>query len=197
MLKRGLLKKKQGSRDQEDGDQSCFQGNAAGACFWKDFRWIARKNLNLSRVAPQPVESMNMAEKTMNSDPLSGSNCFACGPENPRGLRLVFRTEADSSMSAPWRPDATLEGYSGIIHGGMVSTVLDESMAKVVAAGGVRALTAELRVRFRRQTPSGEELRIRGWIESRSRRMIKTEAELLAADGSELAHAWAVFLPIP
>ena len=127
---------------------------------------------------------------------LDGSRCFACGPEHPRGLRLHFVTTEDGAMSAEWTPTSDLEGYGGIVHGGIVSTVLDEAMAKVVAAAGLQALTAELRVRFRQQTPSGAPLRIRGWIASRKRRMIQTEAASLAADGSELAHAWAVFLPV-
>jgi len=130
------------------------------------------------------------------STALAGSNCFACGPRNPRGLRLEFHRQEDGSMAAQWTPEAELEGYGGIVHGGIVSTVLDEAMAKVVAENGAQALTAELRVRFRQQTPSGQELCIRGWIESRTRRMIQTEAQLCAADGSELAHAWAVFLPV-
>jgi acyl-coenzyme A thioesterase PaaI-like protein len=127
---------------------------------------------------------------------LDGSRCFACGPEHPRGLRLHFAASEDGAMVAEWTPASDLEGYGGIVHGGIVSTVLDEAMAKVVAATGAQALTAELRVRFKQQTPIGAPLRVRGWIEIRKRRMILTEAELLAADGSELAHAWAVFLPV-
>jgi acyl-coenzyme A thioesterase PaaI-like protein len=142
-----------------------------------------------------PQESTDCPAKTSETV-LSGSNCFACGPGNPRGLRLVFHREKEGAMAALWTPEPELEGYSGIVHGGIVSTVLDEAMAKVVAESGAQALTAELRVRFRQQTPSGTQLRIRGWIESRTRRMIQTEAQLCAADGSELAHAWAVFLPV-
>jgi acyl-coenzyme A thioesterase PaaI-like protein len=125
----------------------------------------------------------------------AASNCFACGLSNARGLRLIFRAAPDGSMSALWSPEADLEGYHGIVHGGLVSTVLDEAMAKVAAATGARWLTAELTVRFKQQTPSGASLRVRGWIANRNRRMIKAEAELLQEDGTELAHGWATFLP--
>lgn len=127
---------------------------------------------------------------------LSVQSCFVCGPDNPRGMHLVFLASTAGEMTADWVPEPEMEGYQGIVHGGVVSTVLDEAMAKVVDATGVEALTAELRVRFRRQISSGSRVRVRGWIESQRKRVINTEAVLIDADGSELAHAWAVFLAL-
>ena len=68
-----------------------------------------------------------------------------------------------------------------------MSTVLDEAMSKAVAATGSQALTAELRVRFRRHVTSGDVFLIRGWIVKRNRRAIVTEAALTAPDGTEHA----------
>jgi acyl-coenzyme A thioesterase PaaI-like protein len=99
-------------------------------------------------------------------------------------------------MIAAWIPESCTEGFDGIVHGGIVSTVLDEAMAKAVVDTKVEALTAELRVRFRRHVGSGRRVRIRGWIVSRNKRVIKTEAALTGADGAELAHAWASFLAL-
>jgi acyl-coenzyme A thioesterase PaaI-like protein len=127
---------------------------------------------------------------------LLAPSCFVCGPDNPRGMHLVFQTNESNEMIAEWIPEPEMEGYRGIVHGGVVSTVLDEAMAKVVDATGAEALTAELRVRFRQQVSSGSPLRVRGWIESRNKRMINAEAALTSAGGVELAHAWAVFLPL-
>jgi len=100
-------------------------------------------------------------------------------------------------MTATWTPSPTWEGFRGIVHGGVVSTVLDEAMAKAVAATGSQALTAELRVRFRRHVTSGEAFLIRGWIVKQNKRLIATEAALTAPDGTEHAHAWASFLALP
>jgi acyl-coenzyme A thioesterase PaaI-like protein len=124
----------------------------------------------------------------------SQPTCFACGADNSRGLRLQFKKCEAGEMVAEWTPDPEFEGYRKIVHGGIVSTVLDEAMAKVVAASGEQALTAELRVRFRQQVPSKKMARVRGWIDSRNKRTIKTEAALTSSDGTELAHAWATFL---
>lgn len=127
---------------------------------------------------------------------LEPHNCFACSPDNARGLQLEFQQSEDGAVVAEWIPEADLEGYRGIVHGGLVSTVLDEAMAKVVAATGSEALTAELHVRFRQQVRSGAPAQVRGWIESRNRRLLKTEASLMGQDGEELAHAWAMFLAV-
>jgi acyl-coenzyme A thioesterase PaaI-like protein len=124
------------------------------------------------------------------------SSCFACGPDNPRGLHLNFQKSKAGEMVAEWIPEPELEGFQGIVHGGIVSTVLDEAMSKVVAKSGVKSLTAELRVRFRQQVTSGKMICVRGWIDSQSKRMTKAEAVLASSDGTELAHAWATFLAL-
>ena len=127
---------------------------------------------------------------------LSSSRCFACSPVNERGLHLQYERDEKGAMEAAWIPDADLEGFEGIVHGGIVSTVLDESMAQAVFASGIDALTAELRVRFRQQVSSGQPLHLKGWIEQRNKRMIHAEALLTDAHGVELAHAWSVFLEL-
>jgi acyl-coenzyme A thioesterase PaaI-like protein len=132
------------------------------------------------------------ASPPLRAEPQAG--CVVCGPENPRGLQIRFATQPDGAVTARWTPAAGWEGFRGIIHGGIVSTVLDEAMSKAVAGARYEALTAELRVRFRRPVEPGTELRIRGWVAGRRRRLIDTEATLTDADGAERAHAWAAFL---
>jgi len=124
------------------------------------------------------------------------SGCFVCGPNNPRGLQLRFEGQGAGETSATWIPVSAWEGFRGIIHGGLVSTVLDEAMSKAVAGMGIEALTADLRVRFRQPVTSGDAFIVRGWIVSRNKRMIRTEAVLAAGDGTEHTHAWATFLPL-
>jgi acyl-coenzyme A thioesterase PaaI-like protein len=135
------------------------------------------------------------SESPLHARPQSG--CFVCGQENARGLRIRFEQQDGGEMSANWRPGPDWEGFAGIVHGGVVSTVLDEAMSKAVAATKTEALTAELRIRFRHHVSSGETFLIRGWIVKRNRRLIETEASLTAPDGTEHAHAWARFLTIP
>jgi acyl-coenzyme A thioesterase PaaI-like protein len=123
--------------------------------------------------------------------------CVVCGHENPYGLRIEYVREPDGAVSAEWLPTVNWEGFEGIVHGGIIGTVLDEAMSKSVAGMNCEALTGELRVRFRRHVGAGESLRIRGWVVEKVKRLVKTEATLTAADGSERAHAWASFLALP
>lgn len=122
--------------------------------------------------------------------------CFVCGQDNPAGLRIPFQLEPDGAITAIWTPATTLEGFRGIVHGGVVTTVLDEAMSKAIAATGREALTAELRVRFRQPVQSGASFNIRGWIVTSARRLIAAEASLSGPTGAEHAHAWARFLAL-
>lgn len=124
------------------------------------------------------------------------NTCFACGPDNPHGLRLRFEIGETGELVTEWIPGVFTEGFRGIVHGGIVSTVLDEAMSKAVAAAGVSALTAELRVRLRHHVPSRSFVQVRGWINSQTTRLIRTEAAITNSEGIELAHAWASFLTV-
>ena len=125
------------------------------------------------------------------------NRCIVCGQENRYGLHIHFVREPDGAISAEWQPTENWEGFKGIVHGGIISTVLDEAMSKAVAAIKCEALTGELRVRFRHHVSAGESLRVRGWVVGKVKRLVKAEATLMAADGSERAHAWARFLALP
>jgi acyl-coenzyme A thioesterase PaaI-like protein len=122
--------------------------------------------------------------------------CIVCGPNHPHGLRIRYELAGDGSVAANWIPTPEWEGFRGVVHGGIISTVLDEAMAKAVAAIGCKTMTAELRVRFRQYAETGERLQVRGWVVRHKTRLIETEAKLVAADGSERAHAWAKFLVV-
>lgn len=135
-----------------------------------------------------PMEAMNA--------PLLNPACFVCGQENAMGLRLVFQTE-NRRASAAWTPRAGWESYQGIIHGGVISSVLDEAMSKAILSGGDEAFTADLRIRFRKKVCVEDVIQVHGWVVSVAKRKILAEATLTSEDGEERAHAWGVFLTAP
>ncbi|MFB3777877.1 MAG: PaaI family thioesterase [Bryobacteraceae bacterium] len=110
-------------------------------------------------------------------------------------MRIRFVPDGAGVVGAEWKPEPCWEGFRGIIHGGIVASVLDEAMSKAVAIQ-CEALTAELRVRFRREIAPGATFLVRGWIRRRTKRLIETEATLTSTGGAEHAHAWAVFLAL-
>ncbi|WP_321476443.1 PaaI family thioesterase [uncultured Paludibaculum sp.] len=130
--------------------------------------------------------------------PWVGSNelCFACGGRHPHGLHLRFEPDGAQRVRAEWQTDAAWQGFQDVIHGGIVSTVLDEAMSKSVAGAGIRALTCELRVRLRHSVAPHEQLTVRGWVVQKRKRLVSAEASLTDGQGVERAHAWATFLEL-
>ena len=81
------------------------------------------------------------------------------------------------------------------MHGGIVSTVLDEAMSQAVVSRRWQALTCELRVRLRRHVAAGSAFSVRAWVVEKRKRRILTEAVLLEGN-AEAAHAWGTFLEL-
>jgi acyl-coenzyme A thioesterase PaaI-like protein len=131
----------------------------------------------------------------------SDHGCFGCGRLNPHGLRLAFRTLPDSLGPGVWArftPERTFEGYAGVVHGGIISTVLDELMAWALYERGIWAVTAQLAVRFRRPIVVGAATRVIGRLVADRGRLVETSGEIRsAADDALLASASGVFVRVP
>ena len=117
--------------------------------------------------------------------------CFACGERNPIGLKLQFRFEGEDYVTTfQVRPE--YQGWAGIAHGGLLATVLDEVMARLLWEKGVNAITGKLEVRYHKPVSVGDTLEIRGRVARQSSRGVETAAEARTADGSVVADARAV-----
>lgn len=119
--------------------------------------------------------------------------CFACGKDNPFGLHMIFHEEGEDYVSR-WTPQPHHQGWSKILHGGLVSTLLDETMTWRLVSRGKSVVTAEMTVRLKKPTPLDQELTVRARITSERRRFYETEAELLLPDGTVTATATAKFI---
>ena len=71
----------------------------------------------------------------MNEGTENPSNCFGCAPHNPIGLRLFFQEERDG-FSTRFRLGPDYESFPGVIHGGIVAAILDETLAQTVYRSG-------------------------------------------------------------
>ena len=78
------------------------------------------------------------------------SECFACGSDNDRGLRLVCRPTGDGRVAGEFRARPWMQGYPGRLQGGIIAALLDSAMTQCVHAHGVDAVTGSLRLRFTR-----------------------------------------------
>src|SRR5213594_3383913 len=109
--------------------------------------------------------------------------CFACGQLNPGGLRLDFEVSRDRA-EARYTALQRHQGYDGLLHGGVVTALLDEAMGWAIFHQGIWGVTARINVSFRLPVPVGEEIRVVGEV-TRDR------------DGEMLAEADAIFLRMP
>lgn len=112
--------------------------------------------------------------------------CFVCGKDNPIGLKLTFREE-DNKYISQFTAGPEHQSYDGIVHGGLISTLLDEIMAGYLTAKGHHAVTGRLEVRYRHPTPIGEPLTIIGWITRERGKLYEMAAEIQLPDGTVTA----------
>lgn len=130
---------------------------------------------------------MNDANKVWIDD----QHCFLCGRLNEQGLRLDFVPEGES-LTTRWVSEKRFQGYADVLHGGIISAVLDEVMINLPwKLHDAPVTTAELTVRFRRPAPIGVELRFSAFVVERGRRLWRLRSECRDAEGVLYAEATA------
>lgn len=114
--------------------------------------------------------------------------CFACGKENPIGLKLNFEIDRESeTIKTEFIPTKPYQGYKDIVHGGIISTILDEAMVKLAIGLGMNAVTATMNIKFRKPLLVGEKIIVTAKIESEVRRLIGASAQAIKDDGTIIA----------
>jgi acyl-coenzyme A thioesterase PaaI-like protein len=116
--------------------------------------------------------------------------CFACGPKNPIGLKLKFSWDGQE-VKAKFTPGEYHQGWAGLVHGGIISCLLDEAMSYAALYSGINSLTARMQTRFRMPLPIDEPLTVTGSVTRKTRRLVETKAELRLADGTLVAESTA------
>jgi uncharacterized protein (TIGR00369 family) len=118
--------------------------------------------------------------------------CFACGRNNDKGLHLEFSLNRQEKLvETTFVPLDVHQGWQGVVHGGIIATLMDEAMAKLVQLLGFRALTASLDVRFKDVARTGEPLRVKAEVAKLSKKLIYAKAVAGRADGGVVAEAQA------
>ena len=128
---------------------------------------------------------------------MAAHNCFACGTLNANGLGLTLHLEHERSWTE-LTLDRGFEGWEGIAHGGIVSTILDEVMAWSLVDHDNWGLTARLSVEFKRPVPLERPIRAEGWVTDARRRVIHAAAHIVESEsGTVLATAEATYVAAP
>lgn len=122
--------------------------------------------------------------------------CFACGKNNPDGLKLNFRIEGNKIFSEYTFPKK-FQGYADIVHGGIVALVLDEVMVNLPwRRYKVPVISAEFNVRLKKPVKVGEKVIFSAEIEKECKNLIYTKGEAKLENGSLIATASAKCLKV-
>src|SRR6185437_9378874 len=102
--------------------------------------------------------------------------CFGCGVRNDVGLQLVFRLEGNEVVTE-FTPDVRFQGFPGVVHGGILATLLDEALSRTATVEGRWMMTGRLDIRYRRAALVGVPLRVVARVISSRSRMVQAEGE--------------------
>ena len=118
------------------------------------------------------------------------SMCFGCGGDNPIGLKLSFQWDGKVAK-AEFTPTEFYQGWSGVVHGGIIACLLDEAIGYAALFEGLHCITAEMQVRLRRPVSIGETLIITSSLTKQNRKLAKAKASISLKDGTPIAEGTA------
>ncbi len=122
--------------------------------------------------------------------------CFVCGDSNTRGLQVRFHTDGQKVWTK-FTPPESLMGYAGITHGGVLATLLDETMGWAPALHKGRfCMAVELNIEYRKPVPIGVEITVTGWMTNGSRRIWEGAGEITGPDGAVYVRGRGRFIPL-
>jgi uncharacterized protein (TIGR00369 family) len=126
----------------------------------------------------------------------SHHHCFACGSINAIGLHLEYQRRDEQSVYCETEIPDAFSGYPGYVHGGIITTMLDEAMGRAARAQEVPVMTAHLDLEYLRPVPTNKPLRIEGRLLRFERRKYWTEGQIVNSQGSVLAKCNGLFIQV-
>jgi acyl-coenzyme A thioesterase PaaI-like protein len=141
---------------------------------------------------PIPVASCLLSQRSMTTQVVSESalerlrssqeaehpSCYVCSGSNPMGLGLRYVPQPDGGVAATFLSHCMLEGYTGLLHGGVIAALLDGAMTNCLFAQGLRALTVELKVRYHGGVAIAEPVTVHARLEDVAHGLYQLRAEL-------------------
>ena len=128
----------------------------------------------------------------------NNDNCFVCGMKNPFGFQVKPEIENGGEyVRIECTPPEHLQGWANVLHGGILSTLLDEAITHVgISTFDQPAVTAQLEVRFRNPAPTCVKLHVRAERIKVSKRLVEAKAEVTLSDGTLIATGTGKVMPV-
>lgn len=126
-----------------------------------------------------------MTSQCTNKQP-NAASCFVCGRDNSVGLHLSFYDDGEDTVSSSFTLDERFQGYPGIVHGGILASVLDEVVGRVAMIGDHHRfmMTVTMKVSYRLPVEINTPLQAVGRIVKIRGRIGKAEGHIRLPDGS-------------
>ncbi len=122
--------------------------------------------------------------------------CFVCGIENPIGLHLDFWMDGEQVWTE-FTPGAQHQGWPGVLHGGIMATLLDETMGRAAFLRGLWMVTAKIEMTYRKPVTTAQPLKVTARIEDlRGGRMIAL-GQIVLPDGTVAVEARGLYVRLP
>jgi acyl-coenzyme A thioesterase PaaI-like protein len=112
--------------------------------------------------------------------------CFVCGAKNDFGLRANFYETEAHELIALITPSEQHQGYPGRMHGGIAATILDETIERSIQVGKdeqVWSVTLELKTKFRKPIPLGQEVKVVARVTKEMSRFFEGTGEIVLPNG--------------
>ncbi|MCF6178343.1 MAG: PaaI family thioesterase [Geopsychrobacter sp.] len=107
------------------------------------------------------------------------SGCFVCGLDNPAGLQIQLKVDSqNSSASSQLSLDARFQGWQGVIHGGILATLLDEVAIYACRGQGEQFVTTGINVRYRKPVPVDCAIDLSAKVVEVRRKIYKVESRI-------------------
>ncbi|GAK55352.1 hypothetical protein U27_02184 [Candidatus Vecturithrix granuli] len=136
----------------------------------------------------------------MKKQPCSRS-CFVCGRQNDIGLKMTWYEDHEAQqIRATVTVPEHFNGYPGIVHGGILATILDETSGRAVMLKGgpdMLMVTMKLEMTYRRPTPTNTPLTSIGWVVKQSQSRAQVAGEIRLPDGTVTAECQAIVVRPP
>ena len=133
-----------------------------------------------------------MRKQSLDEVDYTSGYCFACGQNNPIGLKLKFLYEGEG-VKGEFLPQRIHEGWHGYVHGGILYTLLDEANAYAILRYGLDCVTGTSETKFRHPAPVGEPIQISAKVITKTHRAARAKAVLTLKDGTIIAETTSLF----
>ena len=115
--------------------------------------------------------------------------------ENDYSWKIKFTGNENGETVAKFQGNDSFQGYKGILHGGIIATLLDAAMTHCLFNQGIEAFTGDLRVRFLHKIPCNDIIDLQAQIVSVKKYLYILKAEAVC-EKKIMAWAEAKFIQI-